>query len=491
MTPQVKSKGLKVKVRREDGDEFMKRFDGMKMGMAKRFFFAFLLLTFASSFVVFGQKETPPAGGQPKPFVFPKQDTYTLPNGMKVTLVQYGTIPKVAMQTVVRTGTINEKAEQRWISDTVATLLKEGTTTRSAEQLARETAEMGGSIFTTGSNDKVTIGGEVLSEFDTRFIELMADVILNPKFSADDMEKVRANKLRELTVSRAQAGTIAWEKFREMVFPGHAYSMIMPTEALVKSYTLQDVKTYYYNQYGAARAHLYVAGRFDAGHVKAAIEKAFGNWKKGPEPIRAVPTINAKRALEVIDRPGAPQSTIYLGMPAVSPIDDDFVKFTVMDSLLGSSFGSRITANIRENKGYTYSPGSFIWNRFKTGYWVESADVTTESTGASVKEILFEIERLRREPPSEAELQGIKNYLVGIYVLQNSSRAGVIGQLEDMNYNELSSDYLDTYVSKLAAVTPADVSEMVRKYLLFDKMTMVVVGDRSKIDAQLKPYEVP
>jgi predicted Zn-dependent peptidase len=305
------------------------------------------------------------------------------------------------------------------------------------------------------------------------------------------MEKIRANKLRELTVSRAQPGTIAWERFREIVFPGHAYAMIMPTEALVKSYTLQDVKTYYYNQYGAARSHLYVAGRFDPAKLRSAIQKAFGNWKKGPEPIRAVPTINAKRALEVVDRPNAPQSTIYLGMPAMSPADPDFIKFTVMDSLLGSSFGSRITSNIRENKGYTYSPGSFIWNRFKTGYWIESADVTTEHTGASVKEILFEIERLKKEPPSEAELQGIKNYLVGIYVLQNSSRTGVIGQLESVDYNELPADYLATYVSKLAAVTPADVSAMVRKYLALDKMTMVVVGDRSKIDAQLKAYEVP
>src|SRR5215213_4881515 len=107
----------------------------------------------------FAQKETPPAGGQPKPFVFPKQDTYTLPNGMRVTLVQYGTVPKVAMQAIVRAGTLNEKAEQRWISDIVATMLKEGSAKRSAEQIAKETAEMGGSIFTAASSDKTTIGG--------------------------------------------------------------------------------------------------------------------------------------------------------------------------------------------------------------------------------------------------------------------------------------------------------------------------------------------
>ncbi|MGE3467357.1 MAG: M16 family metallopeptidase, partial [Pyrinomonadaceae bacterium] len=184
-----------------------------------------MILTLASSLAV-AQKETPPAGGQPKPFVFPAQETYSLSNGMHVTLVQYGSVPKVAMQAVVRVGSLNERTDQRWISDVVATLLKEGTAARGAEQIARETAEMGGSIFTAASTDKTTIGGEVLSEFDTRFLGLMADVLLNPKLAAEDLEEVRANKLRELAISRSQPGTIAWEKFRETIFPRHAYGSI-------------------------------------------------------------------------------------------------------------------------------------------------------------------------------------------------------------------------------------------------------------------------
>jgi len=436
------------------------------------------------------RKETPPAGGQPKPFVFPKQDNFTLPNGMKVTLVEYGAVPKVAMQAIVHAGHINEKADQNWVSDVTALMLKEGTTNRTAEQIARETAEMGGSIFTSASTDSTTIGGEVLSEFDTRFVNLLADVVQNPKFAADDLEKIRANKIRELAVNRAQAGNLAWERFRQVVFAGHPYSSIWADENSLKGYKLGDVTSFYNSEYGAARTHLYVVGQFDAAKVRTAIESAFGKWKKGPEAIRNVPKIDARPSLSVIDRPGAPQSTIYLGMPAISPSDPDFIKFTVMDSLLGSSFGSRITANIRENKGYTYSPSSFVWNRYKTGYWVESADVTTDFTGASIKEILYEIQRLKDTPPTEAEMQGIKNYLTGIYVLQNSSRAGVIGQLEAMNYNELDRNYLDTYVQKINAVTAKDVSDMVKKYLDTDRMTIVVVGDRSKIDTQLKPYEV-
>ena len=470
---QVKSKRLKVK--------------NMFRNCLRLCVSAVLLLSFA--FSIFAQKETPPVGGQPKPFVFPAVETYTLKNGMKVSLVPYGSVPKVAIQAVVRTGALNEKAGQRWISDVVAAMLKEGTPTRQAEAIARETAEMGGSIFTSAQTDRTVIGGEVLSEFDTRFLSLVADVMLNPKFAADDLETIRANKLRDLAVARTQAGTLAVEKFRQIVYPNHAYGDVFASEETLKSYKLDDVKAYYNENYGAARTHLYVVGQFDSKKVKDTIEKLFGGWKKGPDAIRSVPTPTAKRSLTVIDRPGAPQSTIYLGMPAVSGADEEWIKFTVMNSLLGGSFGSRITSNIRENKGYTYSPSSTIFNRYKTGVWYEAADVTTKFTGASIKEILLEIERLRNEPPSEAELLGIKNYMTGIYVLQNSTRSGVIAQLENMNYNELDKGYIDSYIQKVNAVTPKDVQAMAQKYLSEDKMTIVVVGDKSVITEQLKPYE--
>jgi zinc protease len=470
---QVKNKKLKVK--------------NMFRNTLRPCVSAVVLLSFA--FGIFAQKETPPVGGQPKPFVFPAAETYTLKNGMRVTLVPYGSVPKVAIQAFVRTGTLNEKAGQRWISETVAALLKEGTPTRDAEAIARETAEMGGTIFTGAQTDKTFVGGEVLSEFDTRFLTLMADVMLNPKFAADDLETIRANKIRELSIAKAQPGNIAAEKFRQIVYPNHPYGEIFASEETLKSYKLEDVKAYYNENYGAVRTHLYVVGQFDGAKVKQTIEKLFGGWKKGPDAIRNIPKMEAKRSLTVIDRPGAPQSTIYLGMPAVSGADEDWIKFTVMNNILGGSFGSRITANLRENKGYTYSPFSTVFNRYKTGVWYEAADVTTKFTGESIKEILSEINRLRSEPPTETELQGIKNYMTGIYVLQNSTRNGVIGQLESMNYNELDKSYIDSYIQKVNAVTPKDVQAMVQKYLTEDKMTIVVVGDKAQITEQLKPYE--
>jgi predicted Zn-dependent peptidase len=447
------------------------------------------VVLFAFAVNIFAQKETPPVGGQPKPFVFPAQESFSLPNGMKVTLVQYGSVPKVAFQAYVYTGTKDDAKGKMGVSDFAGRLLKENTKNRSGEQIAVEIAEMGGRLGIGVGVDSTNFSGEVLSEFDVQFLNLLADVMLNPNFKTEDLERLRANRLRNLAISRQQAGTQAWTKFRELIYPNHPFGQLNPSENEVKSVTLEDVSRFYDENYGASKTHLYVVGKFNSAAVKKAIETAFSSWKKGNSATRNVPTVNGKRNFATIDRPNSPQSTIYLGMPAPNPADADFIKFTVMDTILGGAFGSRITSNIRENKGYTYSPGSFMFTRYKTGFWIESADVTTQFTGASIKEILYEINRMKTEPVSDAELNGIKNYMTGLYVLQNSSRFGIIGQLETLNYYELPKSRLDNYVKEILTVTPKDIQDAANKYLTEDRMTLVVVGDLSKVSEQLKPYE--
>jgi predicted Zn-dependent peptidase len=190
----------------------------------------------------------------------------------------------------------------------------------------------------------------------------------------------------------------------------------------------------------------------------------------------------------LIDRPGAAQSTLYLGLPVIYPGSPDYIPMIVTNALLGGSFASRITSNIREAKGYTYSPNSQLSTRFRDAYWVEVADVTTAVTGPSLKEIFYEIDRLQKEPPTEEELQGIKNYLAGIFVLNNSTRGGVINQLAFVDLHGLDDKYLTTYVQKVFAVTPKDVQRIAQTYLLGDKMTLVVVGDKSKVADQVSAF---
>jgi predicted Zn-dependent peptidase len=195
-----------------------------------------------------------------------------------------------------------------------------------------------------------------------------------------------------------------------------------------------------------------------------------------------------KRAIYLVDRPGAPQSTIVLGVPVVDPTNPDWVPLQVMNTLLGGYFSSRITSNIREAKGYTYSPFSQVAVSYRNAYWAQNADVTTNVTGPSLKEIFSEIDRLQREPPGAEELRAVQNYMAGVFVLQNSSRQGIIGQLEFVDLHGLPENFLTEYVRRIYAVTPQAVSETARKYVQDEKATIVVVGDKKVIQEQVKPY---
>ena len=241
---------------------------------------------------------------------------------------------------------------------------------------------------------------------------------------------------------------------------------------------------------GARRTHLYVAGRFEP-DIRKAINAAFESWPEGPATVRNVPKMEAKRTVVLIDRPGAAQSTLKIGVPtAAQPTHTDYIPMVVTDSILGGSFGSRITSNIREQKGYTYSPYSFVDTNYHTSVWSENADVTTKVTGESMKEIFSEIDRLRKTPPSEQELKNIQNYLSGIFIIQNSSANGLAGRFAFVDEQGLTDDFLRTYVQKVNAVTRADVQRIAEQYLSPEKMTIVVVGDKAQIESALKPYQV-
>ncbi|HEX6533554.1 MAG TPA: pitrilysin family protein [Gemmatimonadaceae bacterium] len=439
------------------------------------------------------EKEAPPAPGAPRDFVIPPAREITLPNGMGVTLVQYGTTPKVEVGLVLRMGNVNEKADQVWLADLTGDLLQEGTTTHSAEEINRAVADMGGSLDVGVAPDQTTIGGAVLGEFAPRMVRLVADVVRHPAFPDSELPRLRADRLRSLSVARSQPQSIALEKFLAVLYPDHPYGRLFPTPEMLQGYTVQQIRDFYAANAGAARAHLYVVGRFDEGAVEQAVREAFGDWR-GATALAALPAPPAHAAagdsagwrMYVIDRPGAVQSSLYIGLHVPDPSSRDYIALQVMNALLGGAFSSRITSNIREAKGYTYSPFSQITTHYRDAYWAEIADVTTNVTGPSIKEILGEIERLRHDPPPDSELTGIQNYLAGTFVLRNSSRVGIENQLAFVRMHGLGDDWLSTYVKRVYAITPADVQRMAREYLDPDRMTIVVVGDRKVVDPQLR-----
>ena len=442
----------------------------------------------ATSGSAFAQKQEPPAGGAPKAFTVPAHETYSLANGMKVTLVPYGNIPKVTVNVALRSGNIDEAKEQLGVADITGELLKEGTTTQSSKEIAEAAARMGSTLAVAAGADETTVAIDALTESGPAAVKLLAEVVEHPLLPGSELARLKTNALRELAVAKSRPGQIALVRFRKLVYGVHPYGEVLPTEESINQLTIEDAKKFYAANYGALRAHLYVAGKFDSAAMKKAIAESFAGWAKGTPAVEKAPSPKTQRLLDVTDRPGAPQSTLNIGLPVAGPTSPDNVRLIVSNALLGGSFASRITANIREQKGYTYSPRSQISTRYHDAYWVEVADVTTKDTGASLKEIFGEITRLQKEAPGAEELKGIQSYLSGIFVIQNSTRQALIGQLRFVDLQGLGEDYLKTYVQRVNAVTPEEVQATTAKYIKPELMTIVVVGDKGKIAEQLTPY---
>lgn len=435
------------------------------------------------------EKETPPPGGTPKGFTLPNKQTFELENGLSGVLVPWGSIPKAQIQIVVKTGNIHEDENETYLCDLVGDLMQEGSTTKTANQIADAMAGMGGDLSISVNAHATYLTASVLYEFVPEAIKLMSDVLMNPAFPEDELERLINDQKRSLSVSRTRPRTQAFEQFYGAIYPDHAYGRYLPTVEMLDSYSVEKIKSFYNAQFGAKRTTVYVAGKFNAADVKAMIESTMSAWRSGPEPSYPIATPVTNQKIELIDRPDAPQSTIIMGLPVVDPSNPDYVALDVTNSILGGSFGSRITSNIREDKGYTYSPSSSINDRYQSALWYEVADVTTDVTGPALREITKEIYRLQNEAPTTEELDGIKNYEAGLYVLQNSTSGGIIGQLSYLDIYDLPESFLTDRVKNIYAVTPEQVSEITKKYIRPEDMTLVLVGDKKVIQKQIEEYE--
>ena len=434
-------------------------------------------------------KQAPPAGGPARDFALPPRTDFTLPNGLLARLVPFGDIPKTTILVSIQAGGVHEAADQQGVASLLSRLMQEGTTSRPAATVAEQVARMGGSLSIYAGDDQTQIYADCLSEFAPDLVALLADVVQHPALPAAELPRLKADFKRQLALSRAQPGTQAQQKLLATVYAGHPYGRPLPTDAQVDALTLEQVQAFYQSQFGAQRTAIFAAGKFDLAGVRQAIEANWNAWPGGPAPRIEVARALSKPEVLTQDRPGAPQSTLLLGLPVADPTSPDYTRLRVTNSLLGGSFGSRITRNIREDKGYTYSPYSYLDTNYHAGVWIDAADVTTKDTYNSLKEIMKEIERLQTTPPTAEELRGIQNYEVGLFVLRNASPNGIVGQLSTMHLQGLPDTYLTEQVQRLNAVTPAQVSATTRQYIRPEAMTTVVVGDQKVIAPQLKQYK--
>lgn len=447
------------------------------------------VLVFSSLFtiqVATAQKQNPPEGGVAKDFKLSAKKTQDYVNGLKMTTVHYGELPKTTITLIIKTGNAHETMSEIWLANIVGRMLREGTAKMNFAMLSKKAAMMGGSLNVNVGLTQTTISGAVLSEFAPDFIRLIAEMVTNPAFPATELERIKGDFKRQLAVQKTVPQSQAQEQFYEALYKDHRYGKSFPSEEMINSFTVQQVKDFYERNFGALRSVLYVVGKFDENAIRATVAATLSKWKPGP--VVSFPPVTAVASSDtmLIDRKGAPQTTLMIGLPVVVPSNKDYLPLLVTNSLLGGSFGSRITSNIRENKGYTYSPFSTVLNRKGSALWYEQADVTSEHTVDALLEIEKEVKRLQVVPPTKEELSGIQNYEAGIFVLQNSTPAGIINQLNFLDLYELDDSFLTNYVKNIYKVTPDIVSQIAKNYIQYDKMTKVMIGDKTLIQQQVE-----
>jgi len=430
------------------------------------------------------EKETPPPGGEPRGFSLPEIKSYQLRNGLKVTLAPFGNVPKATIRAVARVGNLNDDGDP-WIADLTAQMMEEGAGGESASALAMKAASMGGDLSIGVGLDETFVSMDVLSESAADALALIAEVMQRPNLPEREFARVQQNLQRNISVASTQPQTIAEEAFINSMYPDHPYATaVLPDPEAFAALTLDDVKAFHAKNFGAARTHIYVVGQFNHRAVKRAIRRQFGKWDEGPDPLIMPPAMPDGSEVTLIDRPGAVQSTIRLGK-RVPPLDET-VDLEAADTILGGYFSSRITRNIREDKGYTYSPFSAVSAEVEAAYWRQNADITTEATGPALAEIVKEIRGLQNAPPPAEELRGVKNYMNGVFVIRLASRGGMANQLSYANLHGLGVEYLDNFVETVEALRAEDVQGAAQTHLPVDEMSLTVVGDLEQVRPQLE-----
>jgi zinc protease len=427
-----------------------------------------------------------PALAAERAVAWPKRTKARLSNGLEVILAESHTIPKFHGELFFRSGNAAVADRAPGLAEMTATVVRTGTAKRASRQIEEDLRRIGADLSSNAGSDTSAISFAGLSELAEPLLGLVNELAREASFPEAEFERERRQKLEEVKLERTEPGFLASERLRKVLFGSHPYGQVSPSEAQVAAYKREDLRTVYREAYTPENGLLLMVGDFDSQEMLKTVEKVFGGWRgKKPEAkMYAAPANPRGRRVYLVHVPGAVQTQILAGCHAITRKHPDWVKLGLTNSLYGGAFNSRLVMNIREDKGYTYSPRSGVHALRQHGYFSVSAAVRNDVVAASLTEIFYEIDKLRSVPVPEAELADGQNYLSGLFSMGLATQDGLLSQFSTVALNELPDDYLETYRAKVRAITPGDLLETARKYFDSANMQIVVVGDRAQIESQ-------
>ena len=423
----------------------------------------------------------------------PKPVEVHLENGLTVLILEDHRLPQISMSLGMRgAGGLDEPANLKGLASVTATMLREGTATRTSKQIADEADRLAASVGGTSgfgvTEANFSMSG--LSDNFDRWFALGVDVLLHPSFPADEWNKLKQRQLVSLRQQRTSAAFLANERFSKAVFGSHPASLISATAESLEAITPEAMKKWHDERYVPQNGVLGVVGDVTPAQLLPKLKEAFASWKKTDlhPQTPAKPTLTEEVRVLLVNRPSSVQTNLVMGNIAIDRRSPDNVAFTVMHEVLGAGSTARLFNNLREDKGYTYGAYSGFTAGSYPGAWRANSEVRTEVTEGAMKEFFNEFKRIRDEKPPVSELEEKKRSVVARFALSIESPQQLLNYAIQRKFYDLPENYWDTYPAQISAVTPEDVQRVARKYLSLDNIQIVAVGDATKIKSVMETY---
>jgi zinc protease len=437
-------------------------------------------------------RSRPPELGPPAGLALPPIVRDTLPNGLTLYYLPRRDVPLVQVNVVVRAGQVHDPDDRPGLAGMTAAMLDEGAGSRGALELADAVEFLGASLSVGGGFASTTVALHTPAAKLDPALELLADVVLRPRFDAAELDRQRRQRLTAMAQWHDEARIIAQVAFSEALYgPGHPYGRLATgTSASVQAMTADDLLRFHGTHFVPNNAAVLVVGDVELADIRPRLERLFGGWARGDVPsYRAPSPPAAKRQVMLVDKPGAAQSEIRIGLVGVDRTTPDYNALTVMNTVLGGSFASRLNQRLREEKQYTYGARSGFTFGPMAGPFTASAGVQTAVTDSALYYFMRELNGIRETVPAD-ELERGRNYVALRLPAAFQAVAQIAGQLEDLYLYGLPLDYYNGIVQGLLEVTRADVRRVARQYVVPGRMTIVVVGDRAKVEAGIRALKL-
>jgi zinc protease len=431
-----------------------------------------------------------PAVGEPESLELPGMQDYTLDNGMRVVLVERSALPLVSLELQFRGGAAAHPARQAGLASLVADMVDEGTAARSALEIADAVDLLGASLSSTAGYDASQLRLSVLRSGFPEALSILADVVMNPSFPEAELERVRRERLSRVVQRSDMPAALADDAFAEVLYGAdHPYGApILGTKESLEALTRDDVVAFHGARYAPGQATLVVAGDVKRAALDSLLADAFSGWRGhgvDPEPL-AVAAPREGRAIYVVDKPGAAQSEVRVGQVAAGRDTDAYYPLTVLNTVMGGSFTSRLNSKLREEKGYTYGAASFFDMRRAPGPFEAMAAVATQVTDSAVVDFVQEIGRMGSEAVPTDELDRARNYLALRLPQRFESLDDVVRRLAELVTYDVPLEFWAGYVAGVEAVDEAAIMEMAHRMLDTGRTAIVIAGDRAVIEEPLR-----